>query len=248
MKTTLATLVASSALTAGVAMMATIAAAPAQAFQISIAPEYGSTGDTGASALLDFNFSQSGDRVQLDLGIENTTNGTKGLGATAATLIGVAYEGPEIDPDVISLSSYDKLSSNFSKLWNIDGDPSNFGIPILGGLGVFDIAFSLERDNFDVGSAEGGLAAGESTAVRFLINTNYTASDFSDALQAAIATNTVAIAGRFEQVNAGSGSDNVLGGIPATEPVPEPTTITASILALGGLGFLKKKFKQKQVI
>ncbi|RCJ28883.1 hypothetical protein A6770_00295 [Nostoc minutum NIES-26] len=248
MKTTLAILVASSTLTAGVAMMATPTAMPAQAFQISIGPDYGSTGDTGASALLDFNFSQSGDRVQLDLGIENTTNGTKGLGATAATLIGVAYEGPEIDPDDISLASYDKLSSNFSKLWNIDGEPPNLAIPVLQGLGVFDIAFSLERENFDVGSADGGLEAGESTAVRFLFNTDYAADDLSDALEAAIKNNTVAIAGRFEQVNAGGGSDNVLGGIPANNSVPEPTTMAASILALGGLGFLKKKFKQKQAV
>lgn len=247
MKISLATLVASSTLTASVAMMTTLVAAPAQAFQISIDPKYGSTGNTSASALLDFNFSQSGDRVQLDLGIENTTNGTKGLGATAATLIGVAYEGPELDPDRIRLASYDKLSSNFSKLWDIDGEPPNLAIPVLQGLGVFDVAFSLERENFDVGSADGGLKAGESTAVRFLLDTDYAASDLSNALEAAIKNNTVAIAGRFEQVNAGGGSDNVLGGISANNSVPEPTTMAASFLALGGLSLLKKKFKLKQV-
>jgi hypothetical protein len=50
-------------------------------------------------------------------------------------------------------------------------------------------------------------------------------------------------------VNAGGGSDKVLGGISTGgEPVPEPTTIAASVLALGGLGLFKKKFKQKQAI
>ncbi|MGQ9871857.1 hypothetical protein [Leptodesmis sp.] len=43
---------------------------PAEAFTLSINPANGSTENTGASALLDFNFVQDGSNVLLNLGIK----------------------------------------------------------------------------------------------------------------------------------------------------------------------------------
>lgn len=243
MKFSLTGLLTSSAMAATVAMTSTIATAPAQAFQISIDPSFNSTENTGASALLNFNFSQSGTNVKLDLGITNTTNGTRGLGATQATLVGLAFDAGTFNlGNNVTFSSYDAKSSGFTKLWEN---------PSLPPYGTFDVGISPERNSFAGGNPQTGLTAGNSTAVSFLFNTTdptFTASYISQQLENAFnSNNTVRIAARFQQVNVpNKGSDKVLRG--PTQQVPEPATITASVLALGGFGFLKKKFKQKQAV
>jgi hypothetical protein len=87
-----------SAVGAGIAALGLVSSvllsAPAQAFSISISPTVRSTENTGATANLDFNFLQQGSDVLLNLGITNTTNGTAGLGATQATLVGVGFDLP----------------------------------------------------------------------------------------------------------------------------------------------------------
>src|SRR5689334_6072055 len=66
--------------------------APAQAvplITVDYSPVYGSTENTGASARATFSFSDVSGDVLLTIGITNTTNGTLGLGATQATLVGL---------------------------------------------------------------------------------------------------------------------------------------------------------------
>jgi hypothetical protein len=248
MKTTLATFVASSVLSASMAVASIITSAPAQAFQVTIEPQFGSTENTGASALLDWTFSQvpnQVNQVELNLDISNTTNGTKGLGATAATLVGIAFDADNFDPGApVNFIGYNSGTSGFSKLW-IKGTNT----PSLPPYGDFDAAISPERNTFAGGNPQDGLKAGDFATVSFLFDTSLTADELSDALENGFKNKALRIAGRFQQVNAGGGSDKVLGGLSTGgEPVPEPTTIAASILALGGLGFFKKKFKQKQPV
>ncbi|MBD2355300.1 PEP-CTERM sorting domain-containing protein [Tolypothrix sp. FACHB-123] len=241
MKTTLATFIASSALSASMAVAAMVTSAPAQAFQITIDPKFGSTENTGSTALLDFNFSQfAAQQVKLNLDITNTTNGSTGLGATQSTLVGLAFDADNFDPGApVAFNNYDPGTSGFTKLW-----VKGIDTPSLQPYGDFDVAISPPRESFNGGNAQDGLTAGQSTTVSFLFTTSLTANQLSDAVENGFINKAFRIAGRFQQVNAGGGSDKVLGG----EPVPEPATIAASVLALGGLGFFKKKFKAKQAV
>ncbi|MBD2202194.1 PEP-CTERM sorting domain-containing protein [Calothrix sp. FACHB-1219] len=246
MKISLSTFIASSALSASMAVTAMVTSAPAQAFQVTIEPTFGSTENTGASALLDFNFSQFADnQVKLNLDITNTTDGSKGLKATEATLVGLAFDADNFDPGApVSFNNYDSGTSGFTKLW-----VKGIDTPSLPPYGDFDVAISPPRNTFAGGNPQTGLTAGQFTTVSFLFDTSLSADELSDALEKGFLTPALRIAGRFQQVNAGGGSDKVLGGIiKGGEPVPEPTTIAASLLALGGLGLFKKKFQHKQAV
>ncbi|MBD2198200.1 MULTISPECIES: cistern family PEP-CTERM protein [Calothrix] len=247
MKITLSTFIASSALSASMAVAAMATSAPAQAFQITIEPKFGSTEKTGASALLDFNFSQFADnQVKLNLDITNTTDGTKGdFKATEATLVGLAFDADNFDPGApVGFNSYNPGTSGFTKLW-----VKGIDTPSLPPYGDFDVAISPPRNTFAGGNPQDGLTAGQFTTVSFLFDTSLSADELSDALENGFLNQAFRIAGRFQQVNAGGGSDKVLGGIvKGGEPVPEPTTIAASLLALGGLGLFKKKFQHKQAV
>lgn len=213
----------------------------AQAFSLSIAPQYGSTENTGASALLDFNFVQKGSDVLLNLGMTNTTNGKAGLGATQATLVGVAF-------DTIAGVQASAVSgnSNFTQLWtNVDLSPSNQ-------FGVYDVGVSTPRNQFEGGNANGGLKAGESTLVSFLFKgSNLNASTVESSFLKGFQSGDLRTAARFQQVNAGGGSDKVAGALippiisePGTPDhaagVPEPGSILG-MLAAGGLLFGRKK-------
>jgi hypothetical protein len=215
-------------LAAGLAIASSaFTATPAQAFSLSIAPQYGSTENTGATAKLDFNFVQQGAQVLLNLNIKNTTNGSAGLGATAATLVGVAFDLPTI----VSTFTYNAGSSAFTKTYN------NVSIPGLT-QNTFSVGIrSAGADNFVGGNPQAGLTAGQSSSVSFLLSgTSLTAANVESAFQSGFQDGSLQAGGRFQQVNAGGGSDKVLaGGVTGgadTTAVPEPTTLGG--LALGG--------------
>lgn len=219
----------------------------AQAFSLSIAPQFGSTENTGSTAKLDFNFVQQGANVLLNLDVTNTTNGSAGLGATKSTLVGVAIDllgGP------VTSYSYNSLSSAFTKTFtnvSIPGPFSNVN---------FDFAFRSAGSGttFVGGNPQAGLTAGQSTLVSFLLkgNGSLNATEVENSLLSRFSSGAMSVAGRFQQVNAGGGSDKVLGGYipgddkpePPAESVPEPGTLLG-VLAASAFVVGKKKLQRQ---
>lgn len=217
---------------------------PAQAFTLSFNPQNGSTENTGATADLDFSFLQEGNDVRLNLNIANTTNGTAGLGATQATLVGLAFDVLQ----GLTVKSYSAGTSNFSKLWrNVDLSPSNQ-------FGTFDVGVSLNRNQFEGGNANGGLRAGRNAAVSFLFSgVGLNASAVETLFESGLKDGSLRAAARFQQVNAGGGSDKVLGGIVESgsesnpgnsAAVPEPASMLG-LAAAGSALMAGKRLKRK---
>lgn len=256
---------------AGLAIASSMLASnPAQAFTLSINPQYGSTNKnasgvigTGATASLDFDFEQSGNNVWLNLTMTNTTNGTAGMGATGSTLVGTAF-------DLISgvkVSQY-VGSGGFTKLWTAAaGDsydtPSLSGNAQLGNGGIkafgnFAVGASPERNSFNGGNPTSGLTAGNSTIVKFLLTSTTTgtalnAASVESLFQAGFTSGSLNAAGRFQQVTgAGSDftSDKVFAGGVTADPgssaaVPEPTTMLG-VMAAGGAILSRKRLQRKK--
>ncbi len=216
---------------------------PADAFTLSINPANGSTESTGASALLDFNFVQDGSNVKLNLGIKNTTNGSLGLGATQATLVGVGFDLPSL----ISSFTYNAGNSTFTSLYRNAA---------LNPFGTCDVGSrSAGSGNFSGGNPTQGLTAGQSTMVSFLFSgSNLTASSVENSFLSGIKNGSLDVVGRFQQVNAGGGSDKVIGSL-VPEPsgsgggnsaaAPEPTTMLG-MMAAGGAILGRKRLQRKK--
>ena len=101
------------------------------------------------------------------------------------------------------------------------------------------------------------MIAGQSSTVSFLLSgigfldAAMVESDFLEGFK----NETLKVASRFQQVNAGGGSDKLLGGDISNGvgdkgggdevSVPEPAT-TLGLMALGGLGLLVRKKKALQ--
>lgn len=229
-------LIGSTIAAAGLALASsTFTAAPAQAFSLYINPIYGSTENTGATALLDFKFVDTVQGVLLQLGIKNTTNGSAGRGATSATLVGVAF-------DLLSgvsapQSGYKPGSSTFTKYY------TNPSIPGLNNNKPFTVGIrSAGSGNFVGGNPTAGLTANQSTSVSFLLNgVTGTAAQVEQAFLQGFKDGTLKAAARFQQVEApgiSGGSDKVMAG------VPEPTTIGG--LLLGGCLLAKWRSRKQQ--
>jgi hypothetical protein len=233
-----------STLAIGVAASSIAFANPAQAFNVSISSNACpfstcSTENTGASALLNFSFAQHGNDVLLNLGVTNTTNGTVGLGATQATLVGIAFD--LANGVSTSASGYTAGTSGFTKFWsNVSLNP----------FGTFDVGISPPRNSFAGGNPTTGLTAGQTTLVSFLLRgNNLNAAAVESSFLSGFTDGSLRVAGRFQQVNAGGGSDKVLGGVvPSGETpsagVPEPTTMLGA--AVAGTFLLGRKKLQRQ--
>ncbi|QZZ19723.1 PEP-CTERM sorting domain-containing protein [Leptothermofonsia sichuanensis E412] len=232
-----------SAVAAGITLLSSAGFVdPAQAFSVSISPSACSlsrcsTENTGAATLLDFTFTQSGNNVLLNLGISNTTNGSVGLGATQATLVGVAFD--LISGVTLSAVNYNAGSSGFTKFWK-DAALNPFG--------TFDVGISPNRQTFAGGNPQTGLTAGQTTLVSFLLTgSNLDAATVESSFLRGFSDGSLQVAARFQQVNAGGGSDKVLGGVIESGPseaVPEPTTILG--VAAAGTFLISRKKLQRQ--
>lgn len=211
-----------------VGTIAALGWAPAEAFTLLLEPS-SSTENTGATAELNFDFVQSGAEVWLSLGMRNTTNGMTGLGATQSTLVGFAFDLPT----GVGIAQYSAAASGFAKLW------SN---PSLNPYGSFTVGISPARNSFGGGNPREGLLAGQLTSVTFqLSGSGLTADSARQAFYRGFSSGSLRSAGRFQQVNAGGGSDKVLGRVlVAEEPptkVPEPSSAVAiGLLGLGAIG------------
>ncbi|MBL8771647.1 MAG: cistern family PEP-CTERM protein [Phenylobacterium sp.] len=220
----------------GLAVAAAIVAATpaAAAVTLEFNPSWGSTENTGATATATFTFTDVGSNVQMDLVLANTTDGTDGLGATAATLVAFAFDLP-----TFTGLTYSSNGTTFTKLWTN---------PSLPPLGTFDRGISLNRNSFGGGNPGGGVTAGNSLGmVRFTVDTILDAAAFESAFAAGyLANGTFDAAVRFQQVNAGGGSDKVLGGLPPPpDPpptiVPEPSTWALMIMGFMGAGMVLRR-------
>lgn len=245
MKTNFAQALTACLATAGLAIASSLlTATQAQAFSLSVAPEYGSTnslGDvigTGATATLDFNFVQSGADLLLNLGIKNTTGTqTTAGGATNSSLVGVAF-------DVLSgvnASVKSTTGSTFTKFWqNVD---------ISGLHNGFDYGISIARKEFEGGNAKEGLYKNQSTLVSFLLTgSSLSAAQAESAFLTGFQNGTLKAGVRFQQVDGSrvGNSDKVMAGVsPDAEPVPEPTTIAGMVMGLGSLVAARRKQAKK---
>jgi len=242
MKTNFAQPLTACVATAGLAIASSLlTATPAQAFSLSVAPQYGTTNGigTGATATLDFNVVQSGADLLLNLGITNTT-GTQATagGATNSSLVGVAF-------DVLSGVSASVKSttagSTFTKFWqNVD---------ISGLHNGFDYGISTPRKSFNGGNANGGLYKNQSTLVSFLLTgSSLSAAQAESAFLTGFQNGTLKAGVRFQQVDGSrvGDSDKVMAGVSAdAEPVPEPTTIAGMVMGLGSLVAARRKQAKK---
>jgi len=215
--------------------IALLSSIPAQAFTFSFDQNSQSSNPkaTGASALLTFNFSDvNSSTIKVDLKIENTTGDTTfGEGATNSKLTGIALD---LLPGLTASSFMgDPYFGTF--LTNVDFQPfSNF-------VGNFSIGIA-DNSNFEGGNANAALPQGATSNVSFLL-TGFASGKTAAALETDFFNaysnnnNGIDIAARFQQVNAGEGSDKLLGGTPGGNDdddvtVPEPATV----LGLGLIG------------
>lgn len=250
MKRAFSTLLSSSLLAAGVAVAGSaLTATTAQAFSLYIDPQYGSSNSpaTGSTAQLDFNFTQSGANVLLNLGIKNTTgsvtSSVQTSGATQSTLVGVGFDLASI----ISSYTYNSGTSAFTQLYG-DSSYNNQvqGEAKLEPFDTFDVGIrSAGSGNFSGGNPQQGLTAGQSSSVSFVLKgNNLNASSVESAFKSGFDSGKLEAVGRFQQVGgvnySGATSDKVKAG---TKPpgggsggggphkIPEPAT-------LAGLGLV----------
>ncbi len=195
---------------------------------------------TGAAATVDFDFIDIGNsQVQLNLKFSNTTGqDTFGAGATSSALTGIAFD----IFDDISVASY-SLSGNLGT-WLTDVKLE----PFSNRVGNFDIGFA-DNNNFTGGNANNAVETGEFSLATLVFDASEGADALKDRFRQGLASETIYATARFQQVNAGAGSDKLLGGRindpfgPVEEPkeTPEPA-------AIGGLGLLigYLKLRRKQ--
>ena len=217
-------------------------AAPADAFTISFDSTSTSSNSpaTGASASVDFSFTQQGSDVLLNLDITNTTGtiASFGSGATTSKLTGIGFDllGG------LNAIAGSFTSSGFLNVLALEGS----GDTSLNPFGSFDVAV-LDNNNFEGGNANGALPQGQSTSVSFLLSgTGLVAGDLESDFLAGFNDGSLQAVARFQQVNAGAGSDKLLYNPPTPQPetpasVPEPSTLIGLMLTGGAFKALRRK-------
>lgn len=262
MKNVLSTLIGSSVLAAGLAAGSSVVAPIASAFTLDFNAYYGSTNNpaTGASAEVDFVFTDVGNDVKLEMNITNNTgdvlsdyfgNSITTSSATESRFMGFGLDYTKGNlVDIFNITSSDYTGN--SKFGNLIFDDNS----ISGQAGVtdgnsemernfnniiFDIGFGNKSTLMGNGSPNGALGAGESTIVSLILDSDMNAAATELWFDNAFKNNEFNSGARFKAVNAGAGSDKILGGIYEefiSEPkvrVPEPSSIVALTFIGGGM-------------
>ncbi len=188
---------------------------------------------TGASAEVTLMFSDNAvGEVQVDIMVKNTTGETTfGAGATTSTLTGFAFNA--INGYSVLLSSVGSALDTF--LTNV-GNPST---------GTFEWAFA-DNNNWQGGNANNGLMEGATDSMALLLSTGTDdAADVEAAYASMFAAPSLGRTAtlRYQQVNAGAGSDKLTWTGDDMTPVPLPAAGWMLIAAVGGLGAMRRRQK-----
>jgi hypothetical protein len=197
---------------------------------------------TGAAAKVVLDFADVGSNVEIKFSVENTTGDVIfGSGATTSTLTGFAMDliGDmalvSTSPNLISgkTSALDTLLTNVSV-----GGISNGG----GGAGAFGFGLA-DNNNFVGGNANGGMSETESAVVSLVFSTSKLAADLKNDYSSLLFDRNSGVNAtvRFQEVNAGSGSDKLLFVAPPVSEVPLPAAGWMLIAGLGGLTALRRR-------
>lgn len=208
----------------GVALVALHANAVASV-QIFIDPQFGSTGDTGSTAVLTFEFSKHGNEDLLTVVIENTTSPKIGSKLTA-----VGFELPDFLVDPPSLGK--NLEGGYFDTLTYDDSVSPGWLDAPDG---FDLVLTSDG-NLLGGSPNGAPTAGSRTSVVLnLGDTGMSPADLELAFQNFYRDFTGPFAlGRFQAVGGGGEGSDKVGG----SSIPEPATI--ALLAAGAAMLLHR--------
>jgi hypothetical protein len=199
---------------------------------------------TGASGTAELSFAAVGSDVRVSVEVTNTTGliPSFGAGATASKLTGVGF-------DILGLV-YEGgfIGGNF-----LDTAIQPASLPP---FGTFDFA-GADNSNFLGGNANAALPAGGVDTFSFLLS-GLNAVDMEAAFENAYELSDPLLGSavmRFQQVNAGAGSDKLFLGPPGTTPpvpgpggnVPEPSSMAIfGALGLLGLASRRRRGAQKQ--
>lgn len=211
------------------AILCSVGAAHAAPIQLLIDPAFGSTENTGATARITLDFSESGLDDLLTLTLENTTPPAIGSSLTAI--------GLEL-PDLVASSPVFASGGTDAYFDTLTFDVS-VSPPSLDAPNGYDLVLSSDG-NFLGGSPLGAPIEGETrTVVLNLGDTGHTLADLADSF--AVFYNAQPdphLIARFQAVGLdGEDSDRVLGR------VPEPATLL--MLAVGGLAMPITRFTRR---
>ncbi len=189
---------------------------------------------TGASAKAELSFSDVAGQVKIDFGFRNTTGELTafGAGATASKLTGVAID--LFSPNT-GVSGFVGGAFLDTLIQGAAAQP----------FGTLDIGIA-DNGNFNGGNPNGALAQGQTdTASLILSGTGLTAINLESAFATGFTDGTLNFVARFQQVNAGAGSDKLQGGtccdggVPPTA-IPEPAILMLISLGLLGVSVARK--------
>ncbi|MEP6065647.1 MAG: VPLPA-CTERM sorting domain-containing protein [Paracoccaceae bacterium] len=193
---------------------------------------------TGSSATIGFDFSDLMGDVRLTLTIDNDTDDTNfGAGASEGTLTAFGF-------DVVAGAIFDSFTGGANLDTLIQDDGFNSNAP-----GVNKAQFDLvaaDNSNFLGGNANNALPEGQIDTVLFDFETLLSATDLAAQFEAGFADGTLKAGLRFQQVNAGSGSDQLVfippvNNNPPPSPVPLPAGVPLLLTGLVGVGLLRRR-------
>ncbi len=191
---------------------------------------------TGASGLVGFMFADESGDVRVTLDIENTTGSPLfGDNATSSKLTGFGFDLLTGVSYVVDSFVGDTDGHFTDLLLNANAQPFD----------SLDLAVA-DNNNFNGGNANGALPEGDSANVSFLLDSTQNAADLGVAFQAAFfSVPRLQASLRFQQVNAGSGSDKLLFKPPISNSPPIVTPLPAGLLlmlsALGVIGVMARQ-------
>lgn len=186
---------------------------------------------TGASGSVGFMFADDGGDVRVTLDIENTTGSPRfGDNATSSKLTGFGFD-LLADVSYVAGSFVGDADGHFtSVLLNADAQPFD----------SLDLAVA-DNDKVNGGNANDALPENDFAIVSFLLSSTQNATDLGAAFEKAFfSVPALQASMRFQQVNAGEGSDKLLFN-PSMSVMPLPVGMLLMLSALGVFGLMARQ-------